>query len=85
MEEFMKLNGNTITMIKFVKLADLNANIATAFLNTQTLKMILWKTNVYVIIKIIKKEMIKILKEMIILTHSNFSIIMISISLLYCC
>ena len=58
MEEFMKLNGNTSTMIKFVKLADLNANIATAtaFLNTQTLKMILWKTNVYVIIRIIKKN-----------------------------
>ena len=46
MEEFMKFNGNTNTMIKFVKLADLNANIATAFLHTQTLKMILWKTNV---------------------------------------
>ena len=59
MEEFLKLNGNTNTMIKFVKVADLNANIATAFLITQTLKMILWKTNVYVIIRIIKKKMIK--------------------------
>ena len=56
MKEFMKLNGNTITMIKFVKIADLNTSIATAFLNTQTLKMILWKTNVYVIIRIIKKN-----------------------------
>ena len=56
MKEFMKLNGNTITMIKFVKLADLNTSIATAFLNTQTLKMILWETNVYVIIRIIKKN-----------------------------
>ena len=55
MEEFMKVNGNTNTMIKFVKLADLNANIATAFLNTQTLKMILWKINIYVIIRLIKK------------------------------
>ena len=55
MEEFMKINGNTNTMIKFVKLADLNANIATAFLNTQTLKMILWKINIYVIIRLIKK------------------------------
>ena len=52
MKEFNEFNGNTNTMIKFVKLADLNANIATAFLNTQTLKMILWKTNVYVIIRI---------------------------------
>ena len=54
MKEFMKLNGNTITMIKFVKLANLNTSIATAYLNTQTLKMILWKTNVYVIIIIIE-------------------------------
>ena len=59
MEEFMKLNGNTSKIIKFIKLAGLNANIATAFLNTQTLKRILWKTNVYVIIRIIKKNMIK--------------------------
>ena len=58
MEEFMKLNGNTSKMIKLVKLAGLNANIATAFLNTITLKRILWKTNVYVIIRI-KKKMIK--------------------------
>ena len=56
MKEFIKLNGNTNTMIKFVKLADLNANIATAFFDTQTLKMILWKTNIYVIIRIIKKN-----------------------------
>ena len=55
MEKFMKLNENTNTVIKFAKLADLNANIATAFLNTQTLKMILWKTNIYVIVRIIKK------------------------------
>ena len=59
MEEFKKLNGNTSKIIKFIKLAGLNANIATAFLNTQTLKRILWKTNVYVIIRIIKKNMIK--------------------------
>ena len=55
MEEFMKFNGNANTMMKFVKLSDFNANIATAFLHTQTLKMILWKTNIYVIIRIIKK------------------------------
>ena len=62
MKEFMKFNGNTNTMIKFVKLADLNANIATAFLNTQTLRIILWKTNVYIIRRIIK-ENDKILKK----------------------
>ena len=38
--EFIKLNVNTDTMIRNVKLAELNINIATAFLNTQTLKMI---------------------------------------------
>ena len=56
MKEFNEVNGNTNTMIKFVKLADLNANIATAFLNTQTLNMILWKANVYIKIRIIKKN-----------------------------
>ena len=56
MEEFMKLNENTNTMIKFVKLTDLDANIATAFFNTQTLKMILPEKNIYVIIRIIKKS-----------------------------
>ena len=64
MEEFMKFNGNTNTRIKFVKLSDLNANIATAFLHTQTLKMILWKTNVHIKISFIKKKS-QILKEMI--------------------
>ena len=38
--EFIKLNVNMNTMIKNVKIAELNINIATAFLNTQTLKMI---------------------------------------------
>ena len=56
MDEFMKFNGNTNTIIKFAKLADLNANIANAFLNTKTLKMFLWKTNVYVIIRIMKRK-----------------------------
>ena len=40
LKEFIKLNVNTDTMIKHVKLAELNVNIKTAFLNTQTLKMI---------------------------------------------
>ena len=33
-EEFIKINANTNAMIKNVKLAELNANIATDFLNT---------------------------------------------------
>ena len=40
LKEFTKLNGNVNTMIRFVKLAELNTKVATAFLNTQTLKMI---------------------------------------------
>ena len=37
--EFIKLSINTNTMIKNVKLAELNTNIATAFANTQTSKI----------------------------------------------
>ena len=40
LKEFIKLNVNTRTMIENVKLVELNINIATAFLNTKTLKMI---------------------------------------------
>ena len=40
LKEFKKLNVNFDTMIKNVKLAELNISIATVFLNTQTLKMI---------------------------------------------
>ena len=36
----INLNVNTDTMIKNVKIVELNINIATIFLNTQTLKMI---------------------------------------------
>ena len=40
LKEFIKLNVNMDAMIKIVKLVELNINIATVFLNTQTLKMI---------------------------------------------
>ena len=40
LKEFIKLNVNTDTIIKNVKLAELKTNIANVFLNTQTLKMI---------------------------------------------
>ena len=40
LQEFIKLNINTDTMIKNLKLAELNINIATVFLNTKTLGMI---------------------------------------------
>ena len=42
LQEFIKLNENTNTcdLQENVKLVELNINIATVFLNTQTLKMI---------------------------------------------
>ena len=40
LKEFIKLNVNRNMMRKNVKLAELNINNATSFLNTQTLKMI---------------------------------------------
>ena len=40
LKEFIKLNVNIDTMIKNVKLAELNINIGTFFLNTQTLMTI---------------------------------------------
>ena len=46
-------------MIKNVKLAKLNINIATVFLKTQTLKMIEQNTNIYVVTKIINKSLMK--------------------------
>ena len=39
LKELMKLNENTGTMIKNVKLAELHMKCATAFLNAQILKM----------------------------------------------
>ena len=39
LKEFIKLIVNTDKMIKNVKLAELNENIASPFLNTQTLKI----------------------------------------------
>ena len=40
LREFIELNAITDMMIKNVKLVELNASIATMFLNTQILKMI---------------------------------------------
>ena len=40
LKEFIKLNVNTDTKIKNVKLAELNVSIVTVFLNSQPLKII---------------------------------------------
>ena len=39
-KKFIKLNANLKIMIKNMKIAELNTKIVTAFLNTDTLKMI---------------------------------------------
>ena len=54
-KKFIKLG----MMIKNVKHVELNMKIASAVLNTQTLKMILWNTDVNVVITIIKKSLKK--------------------------
>ena len=51
LKKFTKLNMNMDATIKKVKLAELNINVATAFLNTQTLKMIQQNKSVYFAIK----------------------------------
>ena len=40
MKDFIKLNVNTYTIIKYVRLVELNITITNAFLNSQILKMI---------------------------------------------
>ena len=40
LKEFIKLNANTDKKIKNMKLAELNINIVTVFLDTQTLKIV---------------------------------------------
>ena len=47
------------TMIKNVKLAELNISILTVFLNAQILKMVEQNINVYVVTKIINKSLMK--------------------------
>ena len=59
MKKLIKLNENMNTMIKNVKLAELITKIATAFLNTQSSKINLLNTNVYFVIRVIKKSLMK--------------------------
>ena len=53
------VNKLSDTIRKNVKFAALNINIATFFLSTQTLKMIQYGTNVYVLTKNINKCLMK--------------------------
>ena len=46
-------------MIKNVRLAELNRKIANVFLNRQTLKIISQNTNVSIVRRIIKEDLIK--------------------------
>ena len=64
-------------------------HIATALLNTQTLRMIYWNTNVYVVTEIIKKPLMRSQRDNF-LIHTNIATIWIitisiSINLFYCC
>ena len=63
MKKLIKLNENMNTMIKNVKLAELITKIATAFLNTQSSKINLLNTNVYFVIRVIKKSLMKTKKN----------------------
>ena len=55
----IELNVNMDMIIKNVNHAELNTKIESAFLNTQTLKIIYQNTNVYVAVRIIKKSFMK--------------------------
>ena len=59
MKKLIKLNENMNTVIKNVKLAELITKIVTAFLNTQSSKINLLNTNVYFVIRVIKKSLMK--------------------------
>ena len=56
LKEFIKLNVNIDIIIKHVKRVELNTNIVSAALNTQTLKMIEQKKKISVTIRITKKK-----------------------------
>ena len=71
-------------MIKNMKFTKLNMNIATAFLNRQTLKMILQNTNVYPVMRIIRRKLRHKLKKGFFKTFEIF-LNMITKSLFYCC
>ena len=82
LKEFMQLNLNTDTMIKSPKLAELNTEIETAFLNKKKIKddEIEYKCLCYN--KNYKKQFDETLKKRFCIT--NF-LTMISISLFHCC
>ena len=66
------------------KKAKLNSKIASAFLNSLTLKMIAnANANVYVGVRIIKKSLVEKLKERFLTTHEFLKTTIIS--LFYCC
>ena len=60
LKEFIELNVNIDTVIKNVKFYYLNTSDVTVPLNLQTLKMIKWNTDVYVVTKNINSSLTKI-------------------------
>ena len=69
LKALIKLNANMGMMIKNVKRVKLNKTTMNAFLNTQTLLVISYYTNVFVTIKVDKNSLMK-LRDL--LLHSNF-------------
>ena len=69
LKALIKLNVNMGMMIKNVKRVELNKNTMYAFLNTQTLLVISYYTNVSFTIKVNKNSLMK-LRDL--LLHSNF-------------
>ena len=63
LKEFIKLNEKLNLVIENEKPVKLNAEIPTALLNPQTLKIIYHNTNVYVVTRINKKKFDKNLKK----------------------
>ena len=59
LRELIKLNVNTNTVIKNMKIAGLKISIAADLLNTQTLKMIQKNRYVYAVTNIINKSLMK--------------------------
>ena len=59
LKEFIKLNVKTDTMIKQVKLSELNKKITTTFLSTENLKITQQITNVFTVKRNIKKSLMK--------------------------
>ena len=58
-EVILRIKCKYVDNDKNVKLVELNINIVTFFLNTQTLEMMQQNTNIYAVTKSVKKSLMK--------------------------